>query len=175
MSTGSRFSISSLLNYGQPGGATPTPSQPLAATRFMHATGAQFANPPAPAKDEALQKAILEYVSKLSNDDKVAFHSAPDVIEHLQETQRKNKPGISGPLTTRVEKVLQCIKHFTGSLAISIQHHPEISSLVLGGVNCILVVGTTSTCYLPELKLIYLSPLSSLFWDTLSSLSVLLE
>ena len=39
-----------------------------------------------------------------------------------------------------MEKVLQCVKSFMGSLVVFIQHSPQISSLVVGGVNCILTV-----------------------------------
>ena len=157
-------------NYGQSGGATPTAPQPtsshtlvgpVSSTGPMHAAGAHSVNLqlPTPPMDETLQKAIQEYVNKLSIDDKAAFHSAPDVIECLQEMQRNSKP-ISSSLTTRVERVLQCIKNFMGSLKIFIQHSPEISSLVVGGVNCILMVGTSSLVVLatrnsPEPKLIY--------------------
>ena len=173
----SNFPIGSLFNHGQPGAAAPTPSQPTPGHATiggpMHTAGAQSINPQFPirVKDEALQKAIQEYVSKLSNEDKAAFHSSPDIIERLQEMERNSKSPISSSLTARVETVLQCIKHFMGSLAIFIQHHPEISSLVVGGVNCILIVRTSSTCHLSELKLIYYS----LPWGILSSLNVLLQ
>ena len=104
--------------------------------------------------DEAFQKAVQQYMKQLPDDDKTAFLSAPDVIEHLQEMQCNNKSLISSSLTTRVEKVLQCVKGFIGSLGICIQHNPEISSLVVGGVNCILTVGTTYKQYL--VTIIYL-------------------
>ena len=106
-------------------------------------------------KDEALQKAILEYVDTLSDEDKEAFRSAPHIIERLQEMQRDGKSLIPISLTARVAKVLQCVKTFMGSLSIFIQQHPETSSLVVGGVNCILTVGTLSTCYSYKLELIY--------------------
>ena len=121
--------------HGQSRGAAPTHPWPTS----NHA--------PAIPMDQALQKAIQEYVKELSEDDKAAFRSAPDIIEHLQEMQDNGKSLISSSLTTRVEKVLQCVKSFMGSLAIFIQQSPEISSLVVGGVNCILTVGT-STAYL---------------------------
>ena len=96
--------------------------------------------------DETFQKAVQEYVKKrLLDDDKTAFLSAPDVIERLQEMGCNGKSLISRSLTTRVENVLQCVKGFMGSLGIFIQHNPEISALVVGGVNCILTVGTSST------------------------------
>ena len=173
----SNFPSGSLFNHGQSGAATPTPSQPTPGHATtggpMYTAGAQFINPQLPirVKDDASQKAIQEYVSKLSTEDKAAFHSAPDIIERLQEMERNTKSPISSSLTTRVEAVLQCIKYFMTSLAIFIQHHPEISSLVVGGVNCILMVGTSSTYYLSELKLIYYS----LPWGILSSLSALLQ
>ena len=110
---------------------------------------------PQPPEGGALQKAMQEYVSKLSDDDKEAFKSAPDIIGRLQEMQCNSKSPISNSLMTRVERVLQCIKNFMGSLAIFIQQSPEISSLVVGGVSCILTVGTDILYYSLELKLNY--------------------
>ena len=129
--------------------ATPTPAQPTsnnAATRPTLAAGAHSASP-VPVKDEVLQMTIHQYIAKLSPDDKEAFQSAPDIIEHLRKMQQESKSPISSSLTARVEKVLQCIKYFMSSLSIFIQHHPEVCSLVVGGVNCILTVSTGSTCY----------------------------
>ena len=94
-------------------------------------------------RDETLQRAIQEYVEDLSDDDKAAFQSVPDIMERLKEMQSNSKLRISGSLTTRLEKVFQCVKRFMSSLAIFIQHSPEISSLVVGGVNCILMVDIT--------------------------------
>ena len=134
----------------QSGGAAPTPLQPTsshAPASPLHAAGAHSVNlplptPPVPAKEDGkLQRAILEYVKTLSDDDKRAFQSAPDIIECLQEMQHNGKPLISNTLTTRVEGVLQCIKYFMSSLGVFIQHSPEISLLVVGGLNCILTVG----------------------------------
>ena len=148
-----KFSIGSLRNRGQSRGSTPTPSQQTSSHApgpSMHAAGTQPMNPQLPppplsVRDEALQKAMQDCILQLSGDDKVAFESAPDVIERLQEMQYNDKSAITpSSLATRVAKVLQCIKQFMGSLAIFIQHHPEISSLVVGGVNCILTVGTSS-------------------------------
>ena len=129
MSTSTNLQSNSLLKHGQSRGVTPTFSQPTTS----HASASPM--------DESFQKAIQEYMEKLSDDDKTAFLSAPNVIERLQEMQYK--PLISSSLTARVEKVLQCVKGFMGSLGIFIQHSPEISSLVVGGVNCILTVGTS--------------------------------
>ena len=151
------MSTSTNLNYGQLRGATPTPpwpassnasAGPMPSASHVHAAGAysvnlQLLTPPVPAKDEAFQNAVLEYVENLSDDDKAAFQSAPNIIERLQEMQCNGNSLISSSLTTRVEKVLQCVKNFMGALGIFIQHSPEVSSLVVGGVNCILTVGPT--------------------------------
>ena len=123
MSTGTNLLGCLPLNHG---GATPAPSRPTSSHGPM---------------DETLQKVIQEHVKKLSDDDKTAFHSASDIIVRLQEMQGIGKPAISGSLMSRVEKVLQCVKGFMGSLGIFIQQSPEISSLVVGAVNCILTVG----------------------------------
>ena len=165
------MSTSNLVKYGR---QTPTASQPTSSPSStgpihsagpMHssgpvqATGAHSMSTQLPAppmlakKDEALEKAIQKYLEELSDDDKKAFMSAPDVIERLQEMEGNGKSIIPSSLTTRVEKVLQCVKHFMGSLGIFIQHSPEISSLVVGGINCILTVGTS--CYSSKHGLIY--------------------
>lgn len=139
------------FNLGQSKGATSAPSQstsghPTAGS--MQAAGA-LSTLLVPAGDGALERVMQEYVSKLSNDDKEAFvRSAPqDIIGHLQKIQHNIRSPITNTHMTRVEKVLQHIKKFMSSLTIIIQHHPEISSLVLGGFNCILMVGNSSTCY----------------------------
>ena len=122
MSTGTNLGCLP-LNHG---GATSTSSHPISSYGPI---------------DETLQKVIQEHVKKLSDDDKTAFQSASDIIVRLQEMQCNGKPVISGSLMSRVEKVLQCVKGFMGSLGIFIQQSPEISSLVVGAVNCILTVG----------------------------------
>ena len=123
-----------------------------------HAAGTQFPNPQlptisTPVRNEAFQKAIQEYIDKLSEDDKVAFRSAPDVMVKLAELQQQQgRSGISISHTTlmqRVQNVLQCVKRFLGSIAICIQHHPETSSLVVGGLHCIL---TVCTCHINPIK-----------------------
>ena len=147
MSVSTNCLSDSLLNHGQSTGVTPAPFQPTsshASTGVMHAIGAhsenlQLATLPVQVKGETLKEvtSIQEYVDKLSDDDKVAFLSAPDIIEHLHEIQSNGKSLITNSLTTRVEKVLQCVKSFMGSLSIV---HSEISALVIGGANCILMV-----------------------------------
>ena len=102
---------------------------------------------PVPEKNGAFQKAVQEYINNLSDDDKAAFQSATDVMEKLGEMQQA-KSRVSSSHNTRVQKVqkvLQCVQRFLGSIAICIQHSPEISSLVVGGVHCILMVSTCST------------------------------
>ena len=147
MSTRTKLPNNSPLSFRQSTGATPTSSRATSSHGFMLAAGAHSVNlelptQPMPAKrgDEALQQAIQGYVKKLSDDDKAAFQAAPDIIERLQEMKCNGKSLISSSLTTRVEKVLQCLKIFMG---IFIQQCPGISSLVIGGVNCIMGVGTS--------------------------------
>lgn len=124
-------------------------ASPSTLSGSAHATGYQSLNPQPPAipvlvKNEAFQQAIQEYINQLSDDDRVAFQSATDVMEKLGELQQ-SKPNTFTFHSTRiqkVQKVLQCLKQFMGSIAICIQHSPQISSLVVGGLNCILSVST---------------------------------
>lgn len=124
------------------GPANATGPQPL-----IQASNFQTPAIPIPVKNEAFQKAIQEHVDNLSDDDKVAFQSATDVIQKLGELQR-GKSRIFRSQTSettyiqKVQRVLQCVKQFIGSIAICIQHSPQISALVVGGLNCILSVGT---------------------------------
>ena len=150
-------------NYGQSTGATSIPSRPTsshASAGHMHSSTPVVAavshavNPRTPLPSvpaNAFQKAIQIYVGELSVDDKVAFLSAPSVIERLKEIQCNEQSPISSSHLVRVEKVLQSVKQFMCSLAIFIQHSPEISSLVVGGVNCILMVGTSSYLFMCSL------------------------
>ena len=98
---------------------------------------------PMPSKNQAFEsavKVILRKHDNLSGDDKAAFQSAldVDVMEELRKAQHGTSR-ISGSLT-RVQKMMDCINQFMGPLAIFIQHSPEISSLVVGGLSCILMV-----------------------------------
>ena len=113
-----------------------------------HAAGDQSSNPQPPTasmptKNKAFERAVAvalqKHIDKLSDDDKAAFRSAKDVMERLGELQQ-DRSRISDSHTTRVQNVLQCVKQFLGSTTICIQHSPEISSLVVGGLNCVLTV-----------------------------------
>ena len=127
-------------------GLQPDYAGPISTTGAHSANSQLLPTPSVPAKsDEILQKAIQE---RLSDDDMTAFQSAPEIMERLREMQGNGKSLISSSLTTRVGNVLQCVKSFMGSLAVFVQQHPELSSLVVGGVNCVLTVGT----YLPQVS-----------------------
>ena len=98
-------------------------------------------------KNESFQKAIQEYIDTLSNEDREAFESASDVMEKLGELQQ-SKFRTSSSLNIRmqrVQKVLQCVNRFLESIKICIQHSPQISSLAVGGLHCILTVSTLPT------------------------------
>lgn len=62
-------------------------------------------------------------------------------MDKMQAIDRENaKANLSRSFGTRIEKTLQFMKHFMDSVAICIQCNPEISSLVVGGFNCVLSV-----------------------------------
>ena len=112
-----------------------------------HAAGTQPLNlkplAPVPPKNQAFQNAIAVILQKhanLSDNDKQAFKSAShvDVMAELRRAQQGTSD-ISGSLT-RVQKALDCINRFMGPLATFIQQSPEISSFVVGGLSCILIV-----------------------------------
>ena len=102
---------------------------------------------PVPSKSEAFYNAIQEFVNNLPDDDKTAFQSSSDIMEKLREMQRGQNSHISSPLTSRVQKVLQLVKHFMGFIAMFTQYSPGISSLVVGGANCILTVSIVVLIY----------------------------
>lgn len=138
-----------LVNNALSGTPTNTTSNtmsghPGALSGAVHTAGVQSLNPVS-SKNMAFERAvevILQRHVNLSNDDKAAFQSASgvDVMEKLREAQH-GASRISDSLT-RVQKVLECVNRFMGPLAIFSQRSPEISSLVVGGLNCILVVRT---------------------------------
>ena len=113
--------------------------------------GNQSPQPPSPAvsvplTNEAFRKAVQGYIVGLSDDDKSAFYSATSVIQKLEELPL-GKSRISSSHTTliqKAQKVLQCVKQFLAPIAICIQHHPEVSSLIVGGLNCVLTVSTAT-------------------------------
>ena len=116
------------------------------------ATGGQSPNPQAtatstPVQNVAFQQAIQRYINGLSDDDKAAFQSAANVIEELQRGKSRMSSTHTTTRTQKVQKILQCVNQFLGSVAICIQHHPLVSSLVVGGLHCVLTVRTE---YLPR-------------------------
>ena len=157
------MSTSTNLNFTQRRGPSPIPTPTHATPSHTSAGPMQSSGPVSavphsvnpqppipPVPTNAFQKAIQKCVAELSPDDKTAFLSAPCVLERLREVQCNDKSLISSSRLARAEKLLQCVKHFMGSLAILIQHDPVISSLVVGGVNCLLAVCASSTSLLSK-------------------------
>ena len=110
-----------------------------------HASGTKPFNlpPPVLSRNRAFDRAVEVVQQKhfnLSDDDRAAFQSASDVdvMEELRRAQH-GASRISDSLT-RAQKVLESVNRLMGPLAIFIQHSPEISSLVVGGLKCILMV-----------------------------------
>ena len=132
-------------------GSTPTSTPLSGGSRIgsglsgpAHPTGDQPQNPKSAeiaVKSEGLQQEIQKYIDKLSNDDKLAFRSATDIMDKLGQ-QQWGKFRITCFHITRMQGVLQCVDQFLGSIAICIQYDLRISSLVVGGLNCILGVST---------------------------------
>ena len=125
--------ISASSPAGHTGGGNQPPQPPSPAV-------------PVPLINEAFRKAVQGYIVGLSDDDKRAFHSATNVIEKLEELSG-GKSRISSSHATLIQKVqnvLQCVKQFLVPIAICIQHHPEVSALVVGGLNCVLTVSTVT-------------------------------
>lgn len=90
---------------------------------------------------EAFKRALESHMEQLSADDKLAFGSASDVMLKINEMNRSpGKIPLNSTLAGRVQKILGCVRQFMSSISIFIQHSPEISSLVVGGVNCVLKV-----------------------------------
>ena len=94
-----------------------------------------------PVNNEAFQKAIQEYVESLSDDDKVAFQSATDVMEKIQKLHHDSSSQSSSHIQ-KVKKVLECMKQLLRPIEIYSQISPDISALIVGGFNCILTVST---------------------------------
>ena len=93
--------------------------------------------------NSAFEQALQKYIATLSDNDKAAFKSCGDVMQKMQllnQEGSKLKGRVSSRLSDRVQKVLNLMKQFMGSIQIFIQHSPEISSLAVGGLNCVLSV-----------------------------------
>lgn len=123
--------------------SSPGPSGPAPTKATPQPSNVQPPLAPVLSKNKAFEMAvavILQKHSDLSEDDKKAFQSASDidVIKELNKAQHGTLL-ISGSLS-RVQKVLECVDRLMGPLKIFIQHHPDISALVVGGLKCILMV-----------------------------------
>lgn len=74
--------------------------------------------------------------------DKAAFQCAGDIMDNIRAMDNKNAAtSISRDFGVRIEKILQFIKRFATTVGACVQFSPEISSLVVGGMNCVLTVG----------------------------------
>ena len=115
--------------------SSPAPSTPALAAG-MQSLNLHPPLAPAPPRNQAFERAL----GRLSGEDKAAFQSASavDVIEELKKAQQ-GASRISDSLSGG-QKALECMNRFMRPLAIFIQHSPEISSLVVGGLKCILMV-----------------------------------
>ena len=144
-------SLRGLLNvpFHRQKSGSPIPTLASTSRLALSSTPASTPNPQSfaiykPVKKKAFQQAIQEYIDNLSFDDKIAFQSATDVMETIGVLQ-KYKSRTSRYRTSQIQKMqkaLKCVKLFLGSVAICIQQNPEITSLVVGGLNCILTVST---------------------------------
>lgn len=109
-----------------------------------------------PPRFPEFEKAIRAYIDdSLSDDIKKDFESASDILEGLQKILESGREtSISSSTSVRVRKVLQCLRHFMESVAISTGHSPEISSFIIGGVNCILTVRTRTLTWNKSVSLL---------------------
>ena len=107
-------------------------------------TGNRSPNPrppaiPVPAKNKAFQQAIQEYLDALLDEEKVAFRSATDVMEKLEDLLAKSHTGSHATRT-------QSVKQFLESVKICIRHSLGISSLVVGWLNCVWNLSDWRAC-----------------------------
>lgn len=90
----------------------------------------------------AFEQALQKCVADLSEDDKAAFKSAEDVMRKIQLLNKVgSKLRLESGLSDRVQKVLDFVRQFTNLIQTFVRYSPEISSLAVGGVNCVLSVG----------------------------------
>ena len=113
-----------------PDNSSPNDGQPLEATAGQLSSNSSAGH---------IQEAETCFV------DLQAFQSVPNIFELLQDMQCHGKSLITSSLTTRVEKVLQRVENFMGSLGSFIQHISEMSSLVIDRVKYILTVSAITT------------------------------
>ena len=137
-------------------GISPTPLEPTPCPPSTppdvpgaHASSPETPTAPVPGTNEAFQIAVQAYINdRLPADVKQDFQSPSEIMRTPQMMQdHPSGMHVSSSVSARVKKVLEGLRHFTGSVAICIQHSPQISSFVIGGVNYILVVRTSAfTC-----------------------------
>lgn len=99
--------------------------------------------------DPTLRATIEACAAGLSDHDKDAFRSAVNVMDELQPIERADPSKL---FSARVEKILRCVCKFVDSVAICIQHNPEIFSLVVGGLRCVLLVSFEDVAQFCERK-----------------------
>lgn len=94
----------------------------------------------------AFQLALTDHIKDLSPDEKKAFINGNHIsIEGLMDGIREfdaihSKPSRTRRCAERVEKFLTILKGYVKGLTPLIQQAPEISSVVIGGVNLIIDV-----------------------------------
>jgi hypothetical protein len=99
----------------------------------------------------AFLDALKEYEEKLSDEERKEFDpttaASPQSLlsAALQLDTDHRERSSSRSLACRVKKILESMDRFMGVLCIAIQHSPEVSSLVVGGIRCILDVRSLLT------------------------------
>lgn len=63
-------------------------------------------------------------------------------MDHIHAMDKENaKSSLSRSFGVRIGNILQFVKRFFTSVGTCVQFKPEISPLVIGGLNCVLSVG----------------------------------
>ncbi|TGZ77426.1 hypothetical protein EX30DRAFT_366680 [Ascodesmis nigricans] len=102
--------------------------------------------------NQAFLQAIKRYELRLSEDERADFSSPIDVLMKVRAIdETHNEKSVSRRFAARIEKVLKGLNSYMDIVQTMVQHSPEISSLVVGGVMFILNLGIQFVAFFDKL------------------------
>ena len=99
------------------------------------------------SRNAAFADALQQHVLKLSPVESAAFRAShqsltPEsiLVKVKAYDQAHNRGSASRKCAEKVDKSLRILNQFLASIAIAIQSNPDLSSLIVGGLRCIVDV-----------------------------------
>ncbi|PGG98467.1 hypothetical protein AJ80_09528 [Polytolypa hystricis UAMH7299] len=131
----------------------PAPQVPSPPAQLSLSNGASSGH-----QNAALELAIRKHLDQLSDDEKDAFQNAAisltedgllDQVRHL-DTDHK-AVSVFRHRAEQISKLFRFLDLFMGGITVSIQHSPEISSLIIGGIRLVLDIALRCVTYFTRL------------------------